>query len=459
MYSMKIEKVARDKDEIVVQTTGAIYHFKEVDSKGEIECHQRIGKKRLIGVIKLDCSLKRLTIEKQDDEACLLHRSDPPTEGLLTIRVNADSLLTMECNHNMKVNYTINLVPEYSALDKGHFILIDDAGGISAYTLGEERPNLSVGFFKNEWKCTVTLKPRQQILTSIFPPRPYDHEKAFNDRIVHHFSVNEPYPSPKEIRAWSKWGNILTLHATIWQGKLYKKYFKKSLSTYECYADASFARMKIIPRDPDELRRVITDAHNAGMRVIPYAHPIDYPGCPEEFMKEISAIMNDYEFDGLYYDGVSHEIMEAYNIMRETRKLLGARILYVHCPSPILGASYYDGYYIYCPFIDTYADYILRAEHKNKIDWSYLRYTVSGHNISNCIGFLCNYDYSPSLVQASMDQIFKAKVRLPYWTGWWVGGTHMLKERDPGDKIEEKLQKIMRKEYFPKLKMEAKRAR
>ena len=64
------------------------------------------------------------------------------------------------------------------------------------------------------------------------------------------------------------------------------------------------------------------------------------------------------------------------------------RILYVHCSIDPL-----DDGRIYCPFIDTYADYILRGEGGVwglKLD-DFLRWTLSGYNISNAVGYWCYY--------------------------------------------------------------------
>ena len=86
-----------------------------------------------------------------------------------------------------------------------------------------------------------------------------------------------------------------------------------------------------------------------------------------------------------------------------------------------------------------------------KFDWNYLRYTISGHNISNSIGYVCNYDYPPSFTETIIDQVLEANARLPYWTGWWTSGRHLIKERSPEEKTEEEIQKIMKEKYFPKL--------
>jgi len=74
---------------------------------------------------------------------------------------------------------------------------------------------------------------------------------------------------------------------------------------------------------------------------------------------------------------------------RAARDRLGEdRILYIHCTSDPLGSGR-----IYCPFIDTWADYILRGEAgRQGLELEpFLRWTISARNISNSIGYWCYY--------------------------------------------------------------------
>ena len=86
---------------------------------------------------------------------------------------------------------------------------------------------------------------------------------------------------------------------------------------------------------------------------------------------------------------ISTDFRKSYAVIRRAREILGDnRILYVHCSVDPLK----DGR-IYCPFIDTYADYIIRGEagvYGLKLD-DFLRWTISGYNISNVVGYWCYY--------------------------------------------------------------------
>jgi hypothetical protein len=123
------------------------------------------------------------------------------------------------------------------------------------------------------------------------------------------------------------------------------------------------------------------------MKLVVYLSPF-YSAAPDIFA-EMQRVLDEYQVDGLYFDGISMDFRHSYAVIRRAREILGDnRILYVHCSSDPLG----DGR-IYCPFIDTYADYILRGEGgvwRIGLD-DFLRSTISGYNISNAIGYWCYY--------------------------------------------------------------------
>ncbi len=452
MFGMRVENVEEGRDEIKISTTGAIYIINKAGGEGEIICRQRIGKEREVATLKIHRPLDALTVEEVNDEVCIVHQSVPPTECWkgLRIRVHADSMMSILGDRPIKATFKGSIIPKYGVVERGNFILIDEFGGIGCYPLGWEVPKTSMRFSGKDWQISIFLGRGQRFLTSVFPPRPFDWERSFRDRIVHHFSIEKPYPTDKEIEELSQYGNILVLHATIWRGK-YTRVGKRLKGTFDTYADACWTSYRYTPLDSEEFSRVVKTAHELGMKVIPYMSASMSLAEGEEFMREVDRVVREYEVDGVYFDGVSDDVWEAYEIMRGVRKILGDKILYVHVPSPIIGESYSDGYYVYCPFIDTYANYTLKAEHVKSFDWRYLRYTISAYNISNAIGFVCNYNYPPKFVREIIDQVIEANARLPYWAGRWVSAEFLREERPPDLKIEEELQKIMREEYFPKL--------
>ncbi len=455
MFNMKIEEVYQDSEKIKIITTGAEFLIPKI-SKGKIICSQRLGKERVSCTLNLSTSLKYLLMEYKDEEKVIFYKTFPPIEGRCIIRVNSDSLLTIESSRPLKITYKGNFIPDYSAFVDSNFIYIDEYGGVGGYTLSSCPVSSGENFSKEGWKVTVLLKNGDKLLTSIFPPRKYDYSKSIKDEIVHYDYVRKPHPSQEEISKWSKWGNILVLHSSIWKGRYLRSgKIKERKNAVDSYTDAVWTSYKHIPLNKEKLLETIQLAHKYKMKIIPYIGGGEGISCRwEEFIDEMKRVLKEYSFDGLYFDGVPQNIEEAYWIMKNTRKLLANKILYVHQPSPIIGLSttYSNNYFVYCPFIDTYADYILRAEHQDVFDLNYLRYTVSGFNISNSVGYLCIYDYTVEKLKSVIPDLLKIHVHLPYFTGYWTSAKHLIKERDFSDRQEEKLQELMHKEYFPVLR-------
>jgi hypothetical protein len=102
-------------------------------------------------------------------------------------------------------------------------------------------------------------------------------------------------------------------------------------------------------------------------------------------------ILKEYEVDGLYFDGwCGHreDFRPGYHLMRRARAILGDRLLYLHSSSEPFGNCR-----VYLPFVYTYADFVLSGE-AGRFGLGleeFLRYMVSGHQISNSVGMWCYY--------------------------------------------------------------------
>jgi hypothetical protein len=213
---------------------------------------------------------------------------------------------------------------------------------------------------------------------------------------------------------------------------------------------APWASRYNVPLDEAEFRRVVGTAQRSGMRVLPYLSPNSFPGTPQEFLEELKRLMGVYAIDGFYFDGVAEDILAGYEIMKGARRVVGREgLLYVHCPSPILGSSYDVGRYVYCPFIDTYANFILRAEHIDTFDEETLRYTISAYNISNVIGYVCNYDYNLEFNRELIRRVLDYHARVPYWVGWDIYLKDIARQTHKEYAPESALQEMMRQDYFP----------
>ena len=122
---------------------------------------------------------------------------------------------------------------------------------------------------------------------------------------------------------------------------------------------------------------------------MPYCSPY-YCNAPDIF-GEMERVLDEYEMDGLYFDGwcpMRDDFRPGYYLMRRAREILGDRILYMHSSTDPFGSV--D---MYPPFAFAYADFCLRGESgrgEGDLD-TFLRYTVSGRQISNTVGMWCYY--------------------------------------------------------------------
>jgi hypothetical protein len=313
------------------------------------------------------------------------------------LEINRDSLLDIYCCGELNLSFSGNFLTEYSAQKNGNILLIDKIGGIGVYPYNGLKEVELTNFSDKEWKVNYKLNAWCRFLVSIFPPRKFNLTQSFEDRIAHHSSQHEPYPTDGMLGEARKYANILVLHSSIWQVK----------TATGIEPSWNFpGSFDFIPLNEKRLMIVIKKAHSLGMKVIPYMSPLYSAAKGRDFVGKVKNALQKYGFDGVYFDGISMDILYSYQMIRDVRALLKDKILYVHCSTdPLLSRD------IYCPFIDTYADYILRGEHAGSFDDKYLRYVISGYNISNSIGHICYYDYPKDFIQKLIDKTLAANAR------------------------------------------------
>ena len=265
----------------------------------------------------------------------------------------------------------------------------------------------------------------------MFPPRPFNYEQSLTERITHHDLLEpwliSPYPPDEMIEQASEYTNILVLHARIWQGKRTRA--GQPLATVDdVFSDAAWTCFDYVPVEEEELTRVVKKAHSLGMRVIPYMSPMFSMAKGKDFLDRVESALEEYDFDGVYFDGISLDIIYSYNLMRAARARLGDRLIYLHCTYDPIGSRN-----VYCPFIHTYADFVLRAENSERFDDKHLRYVISGFNTSNTINYVCYYTYPLEFVRELTAKVRAVKARL------YLGLPETEREQ------------ILKEEYFPKL--------
>lgn len=423
---------ARDGGDVEVVTTGAVFVVHA--QSGDIVCNQRIGRKREVAVLHLGRPLEGLRITHSGPGFVRVTAENSP----LTLRINGDSLLMLHTAVPRDVAIERKIAAGWHASYENNHLLADEWGAFGLYC---SDMTLSDGF--DPYAATVATYPLPAdavLWLGVCPPKPYPWERSLEDQVVWHWSNKTGYPPDADLRAWKGYGNIVLLQSEVLLWKDWNLDFQ--------------------PRHgPEEFARVCTTLHDQGMRFIVYTSPYyflkgtpiesaafnsfeNFQGWPpgwatgenmELFMAAIASVMNEHKPDGLYFDGQYIQNPAAlYALARRTRALLGEEgILEWHSTSA-LGNGH-----CYLPQADAYVDFILRGEGRQSVyaDFEYLRYFVSGYNINNCIGVLCNngpVGVTPELVR----DVLRANGRFHVIASWL-------------DNPE--LVKVLEDEYFPKL--------
>ena len=239
--------------------------------------------------------------------------------------------------------------------------------------------------------------------------------------MVWHHSGSTGYPADADIEEWSKYSNILLQQAEVMLWKDWK--------------------VRFVPRNGiEEFERVNKACEDFGMRNFVYTSPYFFlTGTGKEdnamnsfdnftgygpgdgrglnwpiFLDEIKIVMQRYKPDGLYFDGIYHNVVRTYLIARKAREVVGDEgILEYHATTSPPGAG------VYVPQIDAYFNFILRGENRQHLYQSddYLRYFISTHNISNSIGVLCNNN-NYTLDEALINTLLDSNIRLHLIPSW-----------------------------------------
>jgi len=410
-FDMRVERVDDVGNCFRVTTTGAGFELRPGEDR--ILVMQRIGGRRLLGAVGPGTgALAGLRVASEDDRRVALI-----SDRGVRFDITCDSVLRVACPQGtgagmaVEVQTASGFRPEFVRSTREGTLLLDECGGFGLYPLfaAETKPAFASRPDGFVWR--MPLPPGEDLAVGVCPPRPYNWTQHQGERIVHHFpelaagmpgDSPRPLPTDEELAAWRKMGNILVLHLEFWDG---------------------FGVQHIKPRDPARFRQVVDVAHRLGYLVLPYSSTYYYQpalgpdgklrdDAVDLYLAEAEWLLNEYDVDGLYWDGVFADVEKAWECARRMRELLGSRRLYVHCTTLPLWDSDMP-----VPFVDTWADYLLRGEGlgREHIDPIYLRYVASGYNISNAIGELC---YETCRVdQAMFDRALEANVRVPYWPG------------------------------------------
>ena len=368
---MRVEQINRTNDQIDIVTTGARFTVRL--GERHIKLYQRIGVSRRLGTISPSLDLTNLAVHSQIDDRVILKNDR------FTLAVNGDSTMVIASPDAQRItllslpDFTPAYIQQPSAND-GHLYAGDAKGGFALFRLpeiGDTNTFQATDFLRQEsnYSATYNFAPSQVFVVSVFPPR------AFNEPL---YKGKQPIfiknlPTDEQIADWSQWANVVIIFGS---GNLYSP---------KAYEGGPYR-----VANPVGLRQVVARSHALGTKVILYVTPFFYyTRDPADFVAEMKRLITKSGVDGFYLDGLNaYEIKTSWQIMRQLREFTS--LVYVHGTFGPPLSSHKD---LPVPFLDTYADYILKGEHRqiNSLDDPHLQYVIAQRYVSGSIGML-KYD-------------------------------------------------------------------
>lgn len=372
---MRIEEARSGSRGILIRSTGASL---ALDNQGMLEMEQLIGSRRRLLSCQLPKHLMPLRIYKQTPFSVVLRGNG------LTLKVQGDSCIILTPQQSLRLRFDFHFSPCYSQEVKGNRLLLDNYGGCGFFGIPCRPTELSTTK-SNESALSIHIGRWDELWLSICPPRERNMERYY-ESVAHEGSSQEPYPSTEIIEGDGRHCKVFTIH---------EAWAADEPEWAENPPGASYPRPRPwetdhpVPRDPGEFARVRDSAHRLGMKFIVYFSPY-YSNAPD-LSYEMKRILSEFGVDGLYFDGwCGHreDFRPAYYMVRQARAILGERLLYLHSSTEPYGTCR-----VYPPFVYCYADYVLSGEAgRDGLERdTFLRYSVSQHQISNSVGLWCHY--------------------------------------------------------------------
>lgn len=405
---MKVESVVAQDNAVRILTTGA--EIVVDNTAGVILLQQRIGHARPVAALRIGTPLSGVQVTHQGEGFARITVEKPK----MTLRVNGDSLLLLQAHEALPVAVERKIQPAWHASWKTNHLVVDELGGFSLYC-SDLAQNDSFDPLQTDLSH-YTLSVDAVLCAGVCPPRAYPWDRSFQEHVVWHWSAELAYPSDAELKTWQEHGNVVLLQSEV---LLWKDW-----------------NLDFVPRlGVAEFERVRNTIHDLGMRMIVYTSPFyflkgtsqekqavnDKPGaCPGNitngenmplFLDAIRRVMRDLKPDGLYFDGQYIENPAAlYALARESRRIVGEDgLLEWHSTGEVGSFSSR----MYMPHADAYTDIQLRGECQDAAysDFDYLRFVVSGYNVHNVVGVLCN-NSGKMLTMPTLDALLQVNGRL-----------------------------------------------
>lgn len=375
LLGMGVERAETRDGDIEVLTPGT---YVRLEADGTLRCYQRIGAERELISCKLPNHLAPWQLLKRTPFRSVLQGNG------LRLTIQGDSVIIFAPQQHLRLTFTGHFKPRYIQEVKGNRLLLDPLGGCGFFGI-PARPTEVKGIDQDNWSLSGHLARWDELWVALCPPRKRDMDKYY-ESVAHESSREEPYPSNEIIRSDAQYCKVFTLHegwaadAPEWAENPPGAAYKHPMP---------WASDHPVPADPDELARVRDEARRLGMKVVVYYSPY-YSNAPD-LLAEMRRIIDEYDVDGLYFDGwCGHreDFRPAYHMIRQARGLLRERLMYLHSSTEPFGTCR-----VYLPFVYAYADYVLSGEAgRDGLEREeFLRYTISGYQTSNTVGLWCYY--------------------------------------------------------------------
>ena len=192
LMGMRIETIAQSGDAARVVTTGTEFLLEKT---GRIRCFQRIPRRREVAQIELPPQTPPLKLQKRNDFACIFSAAG------VSLTLQGDSLAIIRADKDVKLGVRGLFKPAYQAEKQGKWLFIDGQGGFGIYPASEkktDRPDVD----RCTWGVTYAMRKGEEIWISVFPPRPYNWKRAYEDLMAHEGSEGPfTYPSTALIQS------------------------------------------------------------------------------------------------------------------------------------------------------------------------------------------------------------------------------------------------------------------
>lgn len=298
-----------------------------------------------------------------------------------------DSVLVLRASRPAAVRIDAHFRPGYAEGARGRRLLLDEHGGFGVYPTRPGGSGATPPF-------DFGLAAGDELWISVCPPR-----RPSAQRLAEHVAhegrprpfPGAAYPSTAVIEDAARHCRVLALHAYFWESGPRRVDLRAGRYALR---RRPWTTARHVPADPERFERVKEDARRNRMKLVVYLSP-RHSTAPDVF-EEMARVLAEHGVDGLYLDGLSDDFRASDLIVRRTREILGPdRILYLNASDEPFGTPR-----VHCPFIDSHADYVLRGDSGRgglALD-RFLRYAVSGRNVSSAVGMWCHYGSSGRLV-------------------------------------------------------------